>query len=65
MVVVWVSVPETPVTVTITRFGTVAVLLAVRVRVLLLVTGSKNQEAVTPFGRADVTAKFTVPVKPA
>jgi hypothetical protein len=38
--------------------------LAVNVMMLALVAGLGLNEAVTPLGRVDVTARFTLPVKP-
>ena len=61
-VVVAVSVPDVPVTVTIVG-PVVAVLLAVNVSVLLPVAGLGLNAAVTPFGSADVL-KVTLPLKP-
>lgn len=62
MVVVWLSVPEVPVTVTV-LVPTVAVLLAANVRALVDVVGFVPKLAVTPLGRADVES-VTDPVKP-
>lgn len=59
---VWLSEPEVPVIVTVTAPG-VALLLAVRVRVLIPVVGFGEKVAVTPLGRPE-TARFTLPVKP-
>lgn len=64
MVVVALRDPEVPVMVTKVRMG-VAELLAVSVSVLLVVVGFANQYADTPLGRADVMARFTLPVNPA
>lgn len=62
MLVVWLSEPETPVTV-IVLVPVVAVLLAVKVRVLVEVVGLVPKVAVTPLGRAEVE-RVTDPVKP-
>jgi hypothetical protein len=56
-VVVWLKLPEVPVIVTVVGPPTVAVLLAVSVRVLPL------NDAVTPLGNPDAEYE-TVPVKP-
>jgi hypothetical protein len=63
-VVVCVSVPEVPVIVTVVGPPTVAVGLAVNVSVLVLLVLVGLNDAVTPLGRVEVTAKLTVPVKP-
>jgi hypothetical protein len=62
MVVVWVSVPEVPVTVTVAA-PKVAVLLAVKVRTLVEVAGLVPNAAVTPVGRPEAD-KLTLPVNP-
>ena len=62
IVVVAVSEPEVPVTVTVNA-PVVAVLLAVRVSMLLLVVGLVPNEAVTPLGKPDA-AIVTLPVNP-
>lgn len=62
MVVVWLSDPETPVTVTV-AVPVVAVELAVRVRTLLDVVGFVPKLAVTPAGNPDAES-VTDPVKP-
>ena len=62
--VVCVSVPEVPVIVTVVGPPTVAVGLAVNVSVLVLLVLVGLNDAVTPLGRVEVTAKLTVPVKP-
>jgi hypothetical protein len=62
MDVVWVSVPEVPVTV-IVLVPTVAVLLAVKVNTLVEVVGFVPNAAVTPEGRAELES-VTLPVKP-
>ena len=62
MLVVWVSVPETPVTVTV-LVPVVAVLLALKVRTLDPVVGFVPNVAVTPLGRAEVES-VTDPVNP-
>jgi len=61
-VVVWTSVPEVPVMVTVT-VPVVAVPLAVNVRTLVLVTGLVPNKAVTPDGRPDAVS-VAPPVKP-
>lgn len=58
-----VRVPEVPVMVTATGPPTVAVLVAVRVRTLVLVAGLGAKVAVTPVGRP-VAARVTLPVNP-
>src|ERR1017187_9856378 len=63
-VVVCVSVPEVPVIVTVVGPPTVAVALAVNVKTLVLLVVVGLNEAVTPLGRDEVTAKLTLPVKP-
>jgi hypothetical protein len=62
IVVVWLVVPEVPVTVTV-AVPVVAVLLAVRVRTLVEVVGFVPKLAVTPVGRPEAE-RFTDPVKP-
>lgn len=62
-VVVCVKLPDVPVTITAAG-PVVAELLALNVKVLLLVAGSGLNDAVTPAGSADVTARFTLPVNP-
>lgn len=62
MVVVWVSVPDVPVMVTV-AVPRVAVLLAVRVSVLVPVVLDGLKVAVTPAGRPEAD-KLTEPVKP-
>src|ERR1017187_2378578 len=64
MVVVCVRVPEVPVMVTVGGPPVVAELLAVSVKMLVLVVLDGLNDAVTPLGRAEVTAKFTLLVKP-
>jgi len=61
-VVVFVKLPDTPVTVTVT-VPVVAVLFAVNVSVLLLVVLLGLNNAVTPLGRPDAD-KLTLPLKP-
>jgi len=62
-VVVFVKLPDVPVTVTVT-VPVVAVLLAVSVNVLLLAAVLLGlNEAVTPLGRPDAN-KLTLPLKP-
>lgn len=62
IVVEWLSVPETPVTVTV-AVPTVAVLLAVKVTTLVDVAGLVPKAAVTPVGRPEAD-NVTLPVKP-
>ena len=62
IVVVALSEPEVPVTVTVNA-PVVSVLLAVRVSTLLLVVGLVPNEAVTPLGKPDA-ASVTLPVNP-
>jgi hypothetical protein len=61
-VVVFVKLPDVPVTVTVT-VPVVAVLLAVKVSVLLLAVLVGLNDAVTPLGRPDAD-KLTLPLKP-
>ena len=61
-VVIALRFPEVPVIVTIVVTGGAA-LLAVTVRVLVLVEGLGENDAVTPLGRSE-TAKSTLPVNP-
>src|SRR5216684_7379169 len=61
-VVVFVKLPEVPVTVTVT-VPVVAVPVADRVKRLLVVTGFVPKTALTPLGRPDAV-KFTLPVNP-
>jgi len=63
-VVVCVRAPEVPVTVTATGPPTVAVALAVSVNTLVVVVLAGLNDAVTPAGKVDVTARFTLPVNP-
>lgn len=63
-VAVAVRLPEVPVIVTIASLLTGAELLAVSVSELEVPVGFGTQEAVTPAGRPDVTAKFTLPLNP-
>ena len=62
IVVVWVSVPEVPDTVTV-AVPVVAVLLAVKVTTLVEVVGLVPKLAVTPAGRPEAD-KLTLPVNP-
>jgi hypothetical protein len=62
IVVVWLSAPEVPVTVTV-DVPVVAVLLAVKVRILVEVVGLVPKVAVTPLGRPEAES-VTEPVKP-
>jgi hypothetical protein len=64
IVVVWVSVPDVPVIVTVVGPPTVAVALAVNVNTLVLLVLVGLKDAVTPEGRVEVTARLTLPVKP-
>ncbi len=61
-VVVFVKLPDEPVTVTVT-VPVAAVLLAVSVNVLMLTVLLGLNEAVTPLGRPDAN-KLTLPLKP-
>ena len=61
-VVVFVKLPDEPVTVTMT-VPVAAVLLAVSVKVLLLAVLLALNDAVTPLGRPDAD-KLTLPLKP-
>jgi len=61
-VVVFVKLPDEPVTVTVT-VPVAAVLLAVSVKVLLLAVLLGLNDAVTPLGRPDAD-KLTPPLKP-
>ena len=62
IVVVWLKLPEVPVTVTV-AVPVVAVLLAVRVSVLVLVVLAGLKLAVTPAGSPEAD-KLTLPVNP-
>jgi hypothetical protein len=64
IVVVCVKLPEVPVMVTVVGPPTVAVGLAVNVKTLDVVVLVGLNDAVTPLGRVEVTAKLTLPVKP-
>src|SRR5579872_4532496 len=61
-VVVWLRLPEVPVTVTV-AVPVVAVLLAVSVRVLVPVVLAGLNDAVTPLGNPEAE-RATLPVKP-
>ncbi len=61
-VVVSVSVPDVPATVSVYCPGT-AELAAVSVNVLYVVVGVRDHAAVTPLGRPE-TARFTLPLNP-
>lgn len=63
-VVVSINAPDVPVIVTVVGPPVVAELFAVNVRVLVLVVLVGLNDAVTPLGRVEVTAKPTLPVKP-
>ncbi len=60
--VVFVKLPDTPVTVTVT-VPVAAVLLAVNVKVLVLVVLVGLNDAVTPLGRPEAD-KLMLPLKP-
>ena len=62
MVAVWVSEPDTPVTVTV-AVPWAAELLAVKVKVLVPVVLAGLNEAVTPLGNPEAD-RLTLPVKP-
>jgi hypothetical protein len=62
MVVVWLSVPDVPVTVML-LVPVAAVLLAVKVRTLVEVVGLVPKLAVTPLGSVEFES-VTLPVKP-
>lgn len=62
-VVVCVRLPEVPVTVTV-AVPVVADLPALNVTMLALVAGLGLNNAVTPLGKVDVTARVAPPVKP-
>ncbi len=62
MVVVWVRLPDTPLTVTVVD-PVPAVVPAFRVSVLLPVVGFVLNDAVTPFGKPEAD-RVTRPVKP-
>ena len=64
MFAVCVKPPEVPVTVTAIGPPAVAVLVAVSVNTLVLVVGFVPNDAVTPLGRVEVTARVTLPEKP-
>jgi hypothetical protein len=64
IVAVCVRLPEVPVTVTVVGPPTVAVLLAVSVKTLVVLVLVGLKDAVTPLGRVEVTVKATLPVKP-
>ena len=64
MFVVAVRAPEVPVIVT-TLIAGVAELSAVSMSKLVPVVGFDAQDAVTPLGRPDITAKLTPSVNPA
>ena len=62
-VVEFTKLPDVPVTVTVTLFPVVAVLLALSVRVLEVVAGFGLNDAITPLGTPDAD-KVTPPPKP-
>jgi hypothetical protein len=64
MVVVWVKLPEVPVMVTVVGPPVVAEPLAVSVSTLVLPVIAGLNDAVTPLGRPDVTARLTFPANP-
>jgi len=63
-VVVWTKAPEVPVMVTVTGPPTVAEALAVRVKTLVVLVLVGLNDAVTPVGNVDVTARLTLPENP-
>ena len=63
IVLVAVSAPEVPVMVTL-AVPKGAELLAVNVSALVPVVGLVPQDALTPLGRVEVTARFTLPANP-
>ena len=65
MEVVSISAPEVPVMITMALSQDWVELLTVSVSTLVPVVGFPVQDAVTPLGSADVTARFTLPVNPA
>lgn len=65
IVAVALKVPEVPVMVTMVRVFEAAELSAESASVLFPVVGFVTQDAVTPRGSPDVTARFTLPVNPA
>jgi hypothetical protein len=62
-VVVAVKEPEVPVMVSV-YCPRLALLLAVKVSMLLPVVGFGLKDAVTPLGRPEVRARFTLPLNP-
>src|SRR5271166_47039 len=63
-VVVCTNAPEVPVMVTVVGPPTVAEALAVRVRTLVVLVLVGLNDAVTPLGKVDVTARLTLPENP-
>jgi len=63
IVVVCIKLPEVPVIVTVAG-PVVAELHAVNVTMLALVAGLGLNDAVTPLGKVEVIARFTLPLKP-
>jgi hypothetical protein len=61
--VVCIKLPEVPVIVTVAG-PVVAELHAVNVTMLALVAGLGLNDAVTPLGKVEVIARFTLPLKP-
>lgn len=64
IVVVCVKLPDVPVMVSVTGPPATAKLLAAKVNMLELAAGFGTNDAVTPLGKGEVTARFTLPVKP-
>jgi hypothetical protein len=62
-VLVCVKLPDVPVTVTVVA-PVVAELFALSVNVLAVVAGLGLNDAVTPLGSVEVTARLTLPLKP-
>lgn len=65
IVVVALRAPEVPVIVTMAGAKAGADPLTVSARKLVVAVGLLIHEAVTPAGRTEVTARFTLPVNPA
>ena len=63
-VVVCVKLPDVPVIVTVIGPPTVAVALAVSVNTLVELVAVGLNEAVTPLGNVEVTARLTLPLNP-
>lgn len=64
IVVVCVKLPDVPVMVSVTGPPATAELLAVNVTMQEVVAGSGSNDALTPVGKVEVTARFTLPAKP-